>query len=370
MKKLTLTLLVIILTITPVFAKIKIGALLAISGPASHIGKPAEIIIKTLTKNFNEKNLLNEKIDLIVYDTKSQPKIAIQFAKKLINKDKVDVIIGPNTTGSALAIIPFVQKAKIPTMTLVGGTSVVEPVKRYVFKSPQKTSTAIKKIKKYLLKHNITKIAIIADSGGFGQDGIKSIKKLSKGLEIVGIEKFHKSDANMTSQLSKLLKKKPQAILAWTVGSAGAKIARNLRQLDKNILLIQSHGLADYYYIKLAGKFAENSILPATKYIVASQLPNSDPQKKILIDFNNQFGNLIKNSSVHSVYAYDGFNLIIEALKKSKEKNIPLVDALESISNYIGVTGVYNFSKKDHCGLDESSMVIIKVKDGKFLLVE
>ncbi|KAA0257340.1 ABC transporter substrate-binding protein [Deferribacter autotrophicus] len=369
MKKLILILLMVIFSITSVFAKIKIGALLAISGPASHIGKPAEIIIKTLTENFNKKNNLNEQIELVIYDTKSQPKIAIQFAKKLINKDKVDVIIGPNTTGSALAIIPFVQKAKIPTMTLVGGTSVVEPVKKYVFKSPQKTSTAIKKIKEYLLKHNITRIGVIADSGGFGQDGIKSLKKNANGLEIIGIEKFHKSDANMTSQLAKLLKKKPQAILAWTVGSAGAKIAKNLRQLDKEVLLIQSHGLADYYYIKLAGNFAENSILPATKFIVASQLPDSDPQKKILIDFNNQFGKLIENSSVHSVYAYDGFNLIIEAFKKSKEKNIPLVDALESIKNYVGVTGVYNLSNKDHCGLDESSMVIIKVKDGKFILI-
>ncbi|BAI80597.1 branched-chain amino acid ABC transporter, substrate-binding protein [Deferribacter desulfuricans SSM1] len=350
------------------FAEIKIGALLAISGPASHIGKPAEVILKELVKQHNQTH--KEKIRLIIYDTKSQPKMAIQYAKKLIKKNRVDVIIGPNTTGSALAIIPVVQKAKVVTMTLVGGTSVVEPVKKYVFKSPQKTSTAIKKIKDYLLNNKITKIGVIADSGGFGQDGIKSLKKLSNGLEIVGIEKFNKSDANMTSQLSKLLNKKPQAILAWTVGSAGAKIAKNLRHLNQNILLIQSHGLADYYYIKLAGTSAEGSILPATKFIVADQLPDSDPQKLLLIEFNQKFGKLIKDSSVHAVYAYDAFMLIMKGFEISKAKNIPLVDALEQIKNFISVTGVYNLSKQDHCGLDEDSMVIIKVENGKFKLVE
>jgi len=349
------------------FAEIKIGALLAISGPASHLGKPAEVILKELVKDYNKNN--KEKIKLIIYDTKSHPQMAIQFAKRLISKDKVKIIIGPNTTGSALAIIPLVQKSKVVTMTLVGGTSVVEPVKKYVFKSPQKTSTAIKKIESYLLANNITKIGVIADSGGFGQDGINSLKVLSKNIEVVGIEKFNKTDANMTSQLSKLLNKKPQAILAWTVGSAGAKIANNLRELNKNILLIQSHWLADYYYIKLAGKNAEGSILPATKFIVADQLPDNDPQKPLLIEFNKKFGKLIKDSSVHAVYAYDGFKLILKGLEISKKENIPLADAIEKIKNFVSVTGTYNFSAKDHCGLDEDSMVIIKVVNGKFKLI-
>jgi len=369
MKKTVITVLMLLVSVCA-YAEIKIGALLALSGPISNLGKPGQEIIDGVIAEANKTNMLGEKITVISYDTQSMPDRAQTYAKKLIAKDRVNVIVGPNGTGEALSVIGEAMSSKTPMVAFAGGTSVVVPVRPFVFKSPQTTTTAIEKAFNYLRKKGITKIAVAADATGFGQDGLDQINKFSKGFTITGIEKFNATDNDVTTQMSKLLTAKPQAVVIWTVGRAGAIAAKSLRALDPNILMVQSHGIADNSYLKLAGAAAENTIMPSVKLTVASSIPANDPQKKTIDLFVKKYGKLIDETSVHASYAYDGINLVLAALKKSKAEKIPLQQAMEKITNFVGVTGVYNMSKSDHCGLDLSSMVIVRVKDGKFVLEE
>jgi len=369
MKKSILTALLLLVSVCA-YAEIRIGALLALSGPISNLGKPGQEIIDGVVEEANKKNLLGDKIRVISYDTQSLPDRAQTYAKKLIAKDKVDVIVGPNGTGEALSVIGEAMSSKTPIMAFAGGTSVVEPLKPYIFKSPQKTSTAIEKAFNYLKKKGLTKIAVAADATGFGQDGLDQINKYSTGLTITAIEKFNATDNDMSTQMAKLLSTKPQAVVIWTVGRAGAIAAKNLRALDKNILMVQSHGIADNSYLKLAGDAAENTVMPSVKLTVASSLPANDPQKKVIDAFVAKYGKLIDETSVHASYAYDGINLVLSALKKAKAEKITLQQALEKTTKFVGVTGVYNMSKNDHCGLDLSSMVMVRVKNGQFVLEE
>lgn len=371
MKKTLIAVLSLLISVTA-YAEIKVGAVLALSGPISNLGKPAKEIVEGVIEEANKSNMLGEKITLITYDTQSLPDRAQYYTKKLIAKDKVDFIVGPNGTGEALSIINDINAAKIPTMGFVGGTPVVEPVKEYMFKSPQKTSTAVEKSFIYLKKKGKTKIGVIVDATGFGQDGLVQIQKYagSMGMTITATEKFNMTDTDMTTQVSKVLASKPQAIVVWTVGKVGSIIAKNLEALDKNMLLVQSHGIADFAYLNLAGGAAEGSVMPALKIIVANDLPNNDPQKKVIAAFNKKFGKLIDETSVHAIYAYDGINLMLNAVKRSKKEKISVVQALESTKNFAGVNGTFNITKEDHCGLDLSSMVMVKVVNGKFVLEE
>lgn len=366
MKKSLYVLVTILISFTA-FAEIRVGALLALSGPISNIGKPSQQIVEAVIAEANKKNLLKDKIVLITYDTQGMPDKAITLAKKLIDKDKVDFIVGPTSTGEAMAIINDVNAAKMPTMGFVGGTPPVEPVKPFMFKSPQKTSTAVEKTFAYLKKKGLTRIGVAVDATGFGQDGLNTIAKASDGITITTVEKFNMKDTDMTAQMAKILATKPQAVVVWTVGKAGAIAAKSLRALDKNIPLIQSHGIADFSYLNLAGSAAEGTVMPALKVVVADALPKNDPQKKAIALFNKRFGKLIKATSVHAVYAYDGINLMLNAASRAKSHNISLVQALESTKNYAGATGVYNITPTDHCGLNASSLIMVRVKNGKFV---
>jgi len=367
MKKILIAASVLLLSISA-YAEVKIGALLALTGPISNIGKPSQEILEGVIADANKAKFMGEPITLISYDTQGMPDKTMLFAKRLINKDQADVIVGPTSTGEAMSILGTIMDAQIPTMGFVGGTPPVEPVRQYMFKSPQKTSTAVEKTFAYLKKKGLTKIGVVVDATGFGQDGLDQINKYSAGMTVTGVEKFNMTDTDMTTQMKKILDTKPQAIVVWTVGKAGAVAAKSLRALDKNIPLIQSHGIADFAYTKLAGDSAEGSIMPALKIVVANQLPANDPQKKAIELFNKRYGKLIDETSVHAIYAYDGLNLMLNALKRSKNEKITVIQALETTKNFTGVTGVYNLSKTDHCGLDASSLVMVKIKNGQFVL--
>jgi len=354
---------------------IKLGGLFALSGKASHIGTPTKLVAEMIVDKINKEGGINgSPIELVSADTESDPGKTIVAAKKLIDRDKVVALIGPTTTGTCMAIIDTVQEAQIPMVACVGGTPPVVPVRKWVFKSPQKTVTAVAKIYGYLKAQKIGKIGLVTASDGFGKEGRSALTTLAKeqGIEILEDETFDPTDIDMTGQLTKIKNSDAQAVICWTIGPAGATVAKNVKNLDMTIPLIQCHGLPDPTYLELAGEAANGTIMPSTKLVVASQLADSDPQKKLLLDFVKEYEDTRKYGKVgaHSGYAWDAIQIATIAMKTAGTNADKLRDAIEATKNYVGVSGVYNMSAEDHCGLDVDSLVMIKVEDGKWKLIE
>lgn len=354
---------------------IKIGGLFALSGKASHIGTPTKLVAEMIVDKINAEGGINGRpIELVTGDTESDPSKTVVAAKKLIERDKVVAIVGPTTTGSCMAIIDTIQKAEIPMVACVGGTPPVDPVRKWVFKSPQKTVTAVEKVYVYLESQGIDKVGIVTASDGFGKEGKASLVKLAKehGIEVLADETFDPTDVDMTGQLTKIKNTDAQAVICWTIGPAGATVAKNAKNLGMTIPLIQCHGLPDPTYLELAGEAANGSILPSTRLMVASQLPDENPDKKLLLDFINEYENVRKYGKVgtHSGYAWDAIQIVTLAMKEAGTEPNKLRDAIEATKNYVGVSGTYNMSPEDHCGLDVDSLVMIKVEDGKWKLIE
>lgn len=354
---------------------IKIGCLFDLSGPAGHIGMPSKYVAEMLADQINKSGGINGKtIKLIYGDSESNPGKAAIEAKRLVENERVDALIGPTRTDSCMAIINFIEKAQIPTVACVGGTPPVNPVRKWVFKSPQKTVTAVEKIYEYLKKQKIQKIAVINATDKFGQEGEESLNALADkyGITIVAQEKFEVSDVDMTVQLTKIKGTDAQALVCWTIGPPGSIVAKNVRQLSYTIPLIQCHGLPDPKYIELAGDAAEGTIMPSTKVMVADQLPDSDPQKKLLLSFINEYETVRKHGKVnaHSGYAWDALMLVAEAMKNAGADKVKIRDGIESIKNYIGISGIYTMTPEDHCGLGLDSMVMVRVQGKSFKLIE
>lgn len=354
--------------------EIKIGGLFALSGKAAPVGITSEKVARMVVDEINKKGGVNgSKIVLVVADTRSEPGQAVIAMKKLIENDKVVAICGPTSTGEIMACISTVEQARIPVIACVGGAAPVTPIRPWVFKSPQKTSSAVVRIYKYFQTKGIKKIGVLSASDKFGQEGADLLASLAKdyGISIVENEAFDPNDTDMSVQVGKIAAAKPQAMVVWTIGPAGGIVTKNARQLKVPFLIVQCHGQPDPTYIKIAGDAANGTVMPSTKLMVASQLPNSDAQKKVELAFIKEFkARNIGELSTHSGYAWDAIQLIANAIKKAGTNNEKLRTAIENTKNYVGVSGVYNMSPKDHTGLDYTSLVMVTVKNGKWVMLK
>jgi branched-chain amino acid transport system substrate-binding protein len=361
---------------------IKIGAFFALSGPAASIGTPTKLVAEMVVAKINQEGGINgQPLKLVIGDTESDAAKAATIAKKFIHQDKVAAIIGPTRTDTGMNVKKIVEEAGMPTFMTVGGDPVIMGGEKfgsfnYVFKSPQRSSIAVKRLFSFLKDKEIKTIGLLYATDGFGKDGAGWIEKLAPdyGLEIVAKESFGPRDTDMTAQLTKIKNAKPQAIICWTIGPAGAIVSKNKAQLGITIPLFQCHGLPDPKYIELAGKASEGDRMPATKLMAVDELPDTDPQKQVI----EEFIKLYKESgydkqfpiNTHSGYAWDAIMIVANAMKKAGTEPDKLRDAIEQTQGYVGVSGIYNLTPEDHNGLGEDSMVIVEVKDGKFVMAK
>ena len=361
---------------------IKIGAFFALSGPAAPIGTPTKLVAEMAVDQINKAGGINGRpLELIIGDTESDPAKAATIAKKFIHSDKVAAIIGPTTTGEGMQVKKIVEEAGVPTFMCVGGDPVIMGGKfgpfTYVFKSPQRSSVAVKRLFTYLKEKNITKLGLLYASDSFGKDGATWLEKMAPdyGITLVAKESFGPKDTDMTAQLTKIKNAGPEAIICWTIGPAGAIVAKNKAQLGINIPLFQCHGQPGPEYIQLAGKASEGDRMPSTKLMVAADLPDTDAQKKVIQNFIHLYTDVYHFDkqfpiNTHSGYAWDAISIVANAMRKAGTDPKALRAAIEGTKGYVGVSGIYTLSPEDHNGLGPDSMVIIQVKDGKFVMAK
>jgi branched-chain amino acid transport system substrate-binding protein len=358
---------------------IKLGAFFDLTGAGSAIGTPTKLVAEMVVKKINGEGGINGRpLQLVIADDEGDPTKAAIIAKKFIESDKVVAIIGPTRTDTGMAAKPIIEQMKVPTFMCVGGDPVVTvPPFKWTFKSPQRTSVAVKKTYDYLKRKGIQNIAIITSADGFGRDGKNWLEKLAVeyGQKIITGESFQATDNDMTTQLIKIKAASPEAIICWTIGKAGSIVAKNVKQLGIQVPLFQCHGLPDPIYIKLAGEASEGNIMPATKLMVAAQLPNSDPQKKVILEFIRLYKDVYQYErqfpiNTHSGYAWDAIYILANAMKKAGTNNEKLREAIEQTKGYIGVSGIYNLTPEDHNGLGLDSMVIVQIVKGEWKMLE
>ena len=356
---------------------IKIGAIVSATGPASFLGDPELKTLKHYVDKINAAGGVDgKKIELIAYDTGANPKKAVSFTKRLLFKDKVAAIIGPSTTGETMAIIPLVQKAKIPLISMAGSVAIIDPVKKYVFKIVATDRMACERIMQDLQKRKLTNLALISGSGGFGKSMRKQCKEVAPtyGIKIVADETYGKKDTDMTAQLLKI-KNTPnlQAVLNPGFGQGPAIVAKNYAQLKFSQPLYESHGVASKKFIEIAGKAAEGVRLVSPPVIVADKLPDSNPIKKVALEYKNEYEKTF-NTQVASFggHAYDSLFAIVDAIKATKSTDPEKIrDGIESLKDFKGIDGVVNMSPTNHLGLDtKTGMILLEIKNGDWSLLK
>lgn len=350
----------------------KVGALFAVTGNNSPLGTPEKETALMLAEQINAKGGINgHKLEVVVYDTESDETKAVTLAKKLIEQDKVLAIIGPSSTGESMALIDTVEKAQIPLISAAASAQIVQPIKKWVFKTPQSDALAATELFDYLKAKGLTNVALLASSGGFGTTGKAALEAAAPqaGIKFVASESFGDKDTDMTVQLTKIKATDAKALIVWGTNPGPALIAKNAKQLGMTLPIFNSHGIANQAFLDLAGDAANGVVLPAGKLLAVDTLPDSDPQKSVLASYAKDFkAKYNKSADTFGGHAYDALTLVARALEKAGPDKAKIRDEIESTKGYAGTGGVFNMSAQDHNGLTKGAFVMIKVVNGKWTL--
>ncbi|KUG29289.1 branched-chain amino acid abc transporter, amino acid-binding protein [hydrocarbon metagenome] len=354
---------------------IKIGAVLSVTGPASFLGEPEKNTLTMLAEKINAAGgILGRPLEMIILDDETDVNKAVLASQRLLKKDNVAAVLGPTVSGNTLAIMSAFPPAKVPLVSCAAAEKIVNPVNPWIFKTAQSDRHAVLSILEHAKKQGYKKLAIITVSDGYGQAGREVLKELvpAGGFELVADEVYGPKDTDMSAQLTKLKAASPDAIICWGTNPGPAVIARNRVQLGMDTPLYMSHGVASKKFIELAGEAAEGLLLPAGKLTVAPILPDSDPQKPVLLayakDYEAAFGQPV---SSFGGYGYDAFYLVKQAIEAGNSADPQSIrDNLEKIQGFVGISGVFNFTPEDHNGLDQSAFVMVTIKNGDWSIVQ
>lgn len=355
---------------------INIGAVLDISGPSSSLGIPERDTLQMLTDQLNAKGGINgRQIKLTILDNKSEETEGVLAVKRLIDQENVVAIIGSSASGTSLAMVDTVQKEGVPLISLATNSKIVEPVsdRKWVFKMAQSDAIVASGMIKYAKSKGIQKIAILYMNNAYGDGGQKALNKAAadNGISVVLQDKFEATDKDMSAQLAKIKNSDAQAVMVWAIPPSASIVTRNYREIALNIPMIHSHGIANQNFLDLAGNAANGIEFPVGKIVVGDQLPDNDPQKQALMSYTTDFTAKYNTPpSTFGGHAWDAFNMLVNAIKESGTDRAKIRDSLEKTKNFVGISGVFNMSETDHNGLDDSCMVMVTVKDGKWVLIK
>jgi len=348
---------------------VKIGAILTTSGPAASLGEPQRKTLELLVDEVNARGgILNKKLQLIVYDDGADPQKATVFAKRLIEADGVDLILGPTASGPSLAIIPIVQQAGILNISLAGASAIIDPVRPWVFKMPASDSMAARSIYLDMRKRGVKKLAILHDTGAFGRASLEQFRKSASlyDITIVGVESYDPKDTDTSVQLTKMKSLEADAFLVLGISPAPALVTKNYRDLRLAPPLYHTHAVATPEFLRLAGAAAEGIRIPAPPLV----LPGTDQGEfrvvveRFAVPYQKRFE---VAPTVFAGYAHDGFWLAMAALKAAGTTEKAAVRAaFERITDFKGVNGTYNFSAADHLGLGADALPMAVVRSGQY----
>jgi len=353
---------------------IRIGSPVILSGVGAYVGGAEKDTLEMMAADLNKSGGINGRpIEFIFYDEEGKPDVAVSLVKRLIQKDKVTAIIGISTSWTAPPIIPIVQKEEIPAIILAAATQIVDPVKKWVFKTPADERIVVAKLLSYIQSQGIQRIAIMSTQDGFGDGGRTQLiaQAPTYGIKIVFDDRYTMQDADITPTLNKIKKTDAQAVVNWSSSRAPIIFTMNYRQIGLELPIFQSHATFSKDFLDATGKNSEGTKLASMKFYGAEKLPDSDPQKKVILDYQATYKKKYgKETNQFGGGAFDGFNILVAALKKAGDEKNKLRDAIEQTQGYVGVNGIFNYSPSDHAGLSKDSIIMYQVVGGDWKIIK
>lgn len=357
-------------------ADVKVGVILSLTGPAASLGIPEKNTVEILPKTIG-----GEPVRFVILDDGSEPANAVRAARKLIDEEKVDFVLGPTITQCSLAILEVIAPAKTPMISLAGSSIIVTPPegnKAWSFMlAPAETSMG-----HYIFRHmaNTGKktVAFIGFNDAFGDSFLGEMRKLADkaGVKVLTDERFGRTDTSVAAQVLRVISTNPDAVIIGASGTPSVAPILELRKLAYKGNIYGNQGMANADFLRVGGSQLTGLRLPVSPVLVAEQLPDANPTKAAGVEYVKTYeAKYGPNSrSLFGATAWDAFIIADKAVGVAKAKAAPgtpefraaMRDAIEATKDFVGSQGVFTMGPKDHNGTDLRAQVLVEVKDGKW----
>jgi branched-chain amino acid transport system substrate-binding protein len=351
-------------------ADITIGVILPLTGPASGLGIPVNNQIKLWPTTIG-----SEKVKVIVLDDATDPTTGIKDAKRFVTEDKVDVIIGSVATPVAIPVAGIAAEAE--TVQLMLSPAELPPGKdNWTFRLPQSNMVMAHAIVGHMKKQGIKTVGFLGYTDAYGESWLRDFTPEAEknGIKVIATERFARADTSVTAQALKLVAANPDAMLIVASGSGAAMPHKGIVERDFKGKIYQTHAAASRDLMRVGGKDVEGAYVVSGPAVVAEQLAESHPSKKVAMGFIAQYEKAYGAGSRNqfAAHGYDAFSVLEKAvpiaLKKAKpgtkEFRAALRDAFEGMGRTVVAHGVLNWTKDDHWGYTPETGVMLKVVNG------
>lgn len=360
----------------PASAQIRVGVNISTTGPAAAIGAPTKNAILLWPKE-----IAGQRIEYIILDDGSDPTNAVRNVRKLTAEQKIDVLVGPNTTPNALALLEVVAQAQTPMITLAASSSIVEPVdakRKWAFKMPQNDTHMATILTQHMADHQIKTVAFIGFADAYGEGWWREFSKLAelRKIHVVASERYARTDTSVTGQILKIIAAKPDAVLIAASATPAVLPQKTLVERGYKGRIYQTHGIGTLEFLKVGGKDVEGTYFPTGPAVVAKQLPATNPVRKLALEFTHRYEAAYGKDTMtqFAADAWGAYLLIANAVPQALKGGAPgtvefrsaLRTALENTHELTVPQGVINMSPTDHVGLDQRSRVMGQIRNNKF----
>jgi branched-chain amino acid transport system substrate-binding protein len=356
-------------------ADLKVGLSVSLSGPNSSLGVPYAKGMQAAVAYKPEIN--GRKVQLIVLDDGSDPTNAGRNARKLVEEEKVDILMGSSGVPATIAISQVGRESKTPMIGL-SPISLPPAESDWTVTVAQPPQLMIDAVVQRMKRDGVKTVGYIGFTDAWGDLVYNSLMKAAEpaGIKVVTNERYARSDQSVTGQVLKIVAVHPDAVMTGGSGTPGALPYLALAERGFKGGVYGQHGLINPEFVGVAGAAANGSVMPTGPVIVAEQLPSEYPTKKLALDFRSAFQkvNNAPTTDAFSAYSFDGYMVFADAAARAKgEPGTPafrqaLRDAIFSSKEVVGTHGVYNFKQGDLYGVDQRARVIVKLENGQWKL--
>ncbi|TDW29857.1 ABC transporter substrate-binding protein [Cryobacterium psychrophilum] len=351
---------------------IKIGAVLDVTGAGASLGVPEQNTLNMLAKQLKADGGIDGRdVELTVLDNQSTEDGAAKATSKLIESEKVDIIIGASRTGPSLAMRPLAEAAKIPMISVAANVAIVEG-SEWVFKTTQNDVIVIERMLDDAQAKGYTEVALVRDATGFGEGVAEYITELGadRGITLVTTESFEPSATDFTPQMTNVRSSDADAVIIWGINPSAALAQKAFVQLGVNKPVYQSHGIANQSFFDTAGDAANGVIAPMGRLLVADQLADDNAQRDVISQFQADYSAAYgEQPNAFAGHAFDAWHIAVNAIEAVGTDASDLREELET-AQWTGVSGVFQMTAENHSGLTASALILAEAQDGRWNLLE
>lgn len=352
---------------------IRVGVYCPLTGGSADMGISVRNGIRLAIEEINGMagGVNGRKIELVERDDQANPEFAKKVVEELITKDKVVAALGVCNTGVGLATIEFFQNAKVPLIVPVStGTPLTKKYagapENWIFRVSPRDEVQAPFIVADALKRGYRKIALFADTTGYGEAGRNDVEKAlaEAGLKPVSVQRFAVGTKDLSEHVKEARSAGADVVISYTVGPEAAVLAKSIQAQKWNVQLMGSWPLSWRNFIDAAGPAGEGALV-AVSFV---QQASFQRRNAFITAYQQKFNTTVIPAPMAAAQGYDAALLLFYALHQAQSsESAKIKAALENLNRQVaGVITTYDhpFSKTDHDAITGNMLVMGIVRKG------